>query len=63
MVFLLDLQAAQMSGTFGACHFRFRAHGTILCHIITSGQSSHMQKTLKPRVWLERLTAANGDST
>ena len=23
----------------------------------------HMQKTLKPRVWLERLTAANGDST
>jgi len=23
----------------------------------------HMQKTLKPRVWLERLTAANGNST
>jgi len=30
---------------------------------IKFGQTSQMRKTLKPRVWLERLTAANGDST
>ena len=36
-------------------------HSFMLC--IKSGQTFHMRKTLKPRVWLERLTAANGNST